>query len=72
MLDSHARLKRASVNDGARSPANNNTHTHTVRARCADLVLLSPLYQLPCTHVPFVHHATRPICARVWVWIAVS
>ena len=29
MLDSHARLKRASVNDGARSPTNNNTHTHS-------------------------------------------
>ena len=35
MLDSHARLKRASVNDGARSPANNNTHTHAQFAHVA-------------------------------------
>jgi hypothetical protein len=35
MLDSHARLKRASVNDGARSPTNNNTHTHAQFAHVA-------------------------------------
>ena len=35
MLDSHARLKRASVNDGARSPTNNNTHTRTQFAHVA-------------------------------------
>ena len=68
MLDSHARLKRASVNDGARSPTNNNTHTHSShtlrRPRSSSVSSLST-----SLHTCFIcssRHSPH-MCARVGV-----
>jgi hypothetical protein len=67
MLDSHARLKRASVNDGARSPTNNHTHAHSSHTLRRPRSSVSSLSTSLHTCVICSSRHSPHLCARVGV-----